>query len=76
MFTNNIYKRMEIKTMLKIFVAVDDSTLLLGTFVELVDREIVLKHKELLVNTVIGVLRNKFEYMRRRAVPQVHFPLP
>ena len=50
MFTNNIYKRMKIKTMLKIFVAVDDCTLLLGTFVELVEREIVLKHKDLETN--------------------------
>ena len=33
--------------------------LLLGTYVELVDRESVLKQKELLVNTVIGVLQTK-----------------
>ena len=50
--------------------------LLLGTFDQLVDRETVLKQKELLVNTVIGVLKNKSEYARRRAVPQVHIPLP
>ena len=50
--------------------------LLLGTFVQLVDRETILKQKELLVNTVIGVLKNKSEYARRRAVPQVHIPLP
>ena len=43
---------------------------------ELVDMEIVLKQKDLLVNTVIGVLRNKSEYARRRAVPQVQIPLP
>ena len=30
-----------------------ECTLLLGTYVELVDREVVLKQKELLVNTVI-----------------------
>ena len=53
-----------------------ECTLTLETFVELVDREIILKHKELLVNSVIGVLRNKFEYTRRRAVPKVHFSLP
>ena len=58
----------EVKTMLKIFVAVDDCTLLLGTFFELVEREI--------VNTVIDVLKNKPEYRRRRAVPQVHLPPP
>ena len=50
--------------------------LLIGTFVELVDREAVIKQRELLVDTVIGVLKNKTEYMRRRAVPQVHLPLP
>ena len=45
--------------------------LLLGTYVELVDREVVLKEKELLVNTLIGVLRTKTESTRTRAVPQV-----
>jgi hypothetical protein len=49
--------------------------LLLGAFVELVDQETVLKQKELLVNTVIGVLKNKSEYALRRAVPQVQLPL-
>ena len=53
-----------------------ECTLILGTFVELVDREIVLKNKDLLVNTVMGVLRNKLESMQRRAVPQVNLPLP
>ena len=50
--------------------------LLLGTFVELVERETVLKQKELIVNTVIGGLKHKSEYTRRRAVPQVQLPLP
>jgi hypothetical protein len=36
--------------------------LLLGTFVELVDKETVLKQKELLVNTVMGVIKIKSEY--------------
>ena len=53
-----------------------EAMLLIGTFVELVDREAVIKQRELLVDTVIGVLKNKTEYMRRRAVPQVHLPLP
>ena len=43
----------------------------MGTYVELVDREVVLKEKELLVNTLIGVLRTKTESTRTRAVPQV-----
>ena len=50
--------------------------LILGTFVELVDVETVHKQKDLLVDTVKGVLSNKLECMQRRAVPQVHLPLP
>ena len=51
--------------------------LILGTYVELVDKEVVLKQKkELLVNTVLGVLKAKSEYTRRRAVPQTLLPLP
>ena len=46
------------------------------TDVELVDKEVVLKQKELLVNTVIGVLKTKTEYMHWRAVPQTLIPLP
>ena len=53
----------------------DECTLLLGTYVELVDREVVLKDKELLVNTLIGVLKTKTESARNRAVPQVQFDL-
>ena len=49
--------------------------LLLGTYVELVDREAVLKEKELLVDTLVGVLRTKTESARARAVPQVHIDL-
>ena len=53
-----------------------ECTLLLGTYLELVDCEVVLKQKELLVNTVIGVLTTKAEYVRRRAVPQVQILPP
>ena len=49
--------------------------LLLGTYVELVDRESVLKQKELLVNTVIGVLQTKTVSARSRAVPQAQIGL-
>ena len=48
----------------------------MGTYVELVDREVVLMQKELLVNTVIGVLKTKTESARRRTVPQADIPLP
>ena len=53
----------------------DECTLLLGTYVELVDRESVLKQKELLVNTVIGVLQTKTVSAMSRAVPQARIAL-
>ena len=49
---------------------------ILGIYVELVDTETVVKQKELLVNTVKGVLQSKSECVLRRAVPQVQLPLP
>ena len=49
----------------------NECTLLLGTYVELVDREAVVKQKELLVNTVIGVLQTRSV----SAVPQVEIDL-
>ena len=48
---------------------------LLGTYLELVDREVVSKQKELLVDTVLGVLKSRNVYVRRRAVPQVQISL-
>ena len=42
----------------------------------MVDKEVMMKQKELLVNTVKGVLSTKAEYVRRRAVPQVQILLP
>jgi hypothetical protein len=53
----------------------NECTLLLGTYVELVDREAVLKEKELLLNTVIGVLQTKIVSARSRAVPQARIAL-
>jgi hypothetical protein len=50
--------------------------LIIGTYVELVDREVVLKQKELMVNTLIGVLQAKTVSARSRAVPQAHIALP
>ena len=38
-----------------------ECTLILGTFVELGNREIVLKRKVLLVNKVVRILKNKLE---------------
>ena len=51
-------------------------TLLLGTYLELADQEVVLKQKVLLVNRVIGVLKAKTEIAWRRAVPQAQITLP
>ena len=45
---------------------------LLGTYIELVDTEAVSKQKELLVDTLLGVLKTKAQYARSRAVPQFH----
>ena len=42
---------------------------------ELVDRDVMCKQKELLVGSLKGVLRAKLEYLSNRAVPDVHFPL-
>ena len=46
-----------------------ECTFLLGTFPELVDREVICKQKELLVNTVRVVLRARLEHNTNRAVP-------
>ena len=42
----------------------------------MVEKEVIMKQKELLVNTVIGVLTTKAEYVRRSAVPQVQILPP
>ena len=47
---------------------------LLSTYKELVDKEAVGKHKELMLGTLRGVLRAKVEHLRSRAVPDIHFP--
>ena len=44
---------------------------LFGTFLELVDKEVISKQKELLVNTLRGVLRPRLESNTNRAVPPV-----
>ena len=44
-------------------------------YLEMVEKEVIMKQKELLVNTVIGVLTTKAEYVRRRAVPRVQIHL-
>ena len=46
----------------------------LCTFMELVDREVAGKQKELLVGTLRGVLRAKVEQLANRAVPDINFP--
>ena len=46
---------------------------LLCTFMELADREVVSKQKELMVGTVRGVLRAKVEQISSRAAPDINF---
>ena len=47
---------------------------LLSTYMDLVDREVTGKQKELMVGTVRGVLRAKVEQLTSRAAPQINFP--
>ena len=42
---------------------------ILGAFPEMVDREVISKQKEVLLDTLLGVLKSRMMYMRR-AVPQ------
>ena len=51
-----------------------ECSFLLGTFLELVHREVMVKGKELLVNTLKGVLRARLTQNRSRAVPDVLLP--
>ena len=51
-----------------------EAAFLLCTFMELVDREVAGKQKELMVGTVRGVLRAKVEQLASRAAPQINFP--
>ena len=48
---------------------------LLGNLIELVDREAMYKQNELLVDTLVGVLKSKMVYIRSRALPQVEIVL-
>ena len=44
---------------------------ILGTFLELVDNEVISKQKELFQDTLVGVLKSRIVCVRNRAVPQV-----
>ena len=44
---------------------------LLGNYMQLVDKEVVAKQKELLVDTLRGVLEAKLETVKTRAVPKL-----
>ena len=48
---------------------------LLGNYIQLVDKEVVAKQKELLVDTLRGVLEAKLETVKTRAVPQLFINL-
>ena len=47
---------------------------LIGTYMELVEKEAVIKQKELLVGTTKGVLKAKVGQMASRAAPEIIFP--
>ena len=49
----------------------EECIFLLGNYVELVNSEVIAKQKELLLNSLLGVLQAKTEYAGRRAVPQI-----
>ena len=49
----------------------DECMFILGNYIELVAREVIAKRKELLLNTMLGVLLAKIESVRTKAVPQV-----
>ena len=51
-----------------------ECSFLLGTFLEQVHKEVMLKEKELLVNTLKGVLRSRLTQNRSKAVPDVLLP--
>ena len=57
-----------------LFLDENEVTVILGTHMELVDREVIDKQKELLVDTVRAVLGAKIEYiaMASRSVPENH----
>ena len=46
----------------------------MGTYLEQVHREVLLKDKELLVNNMKGVLSSRLSENRNRAVPDVFIP--
>ena len=48
---------------------------ILGNYIELVDSEAVSKQKELLPDTLVGVIKSRLVLMRSRAVPQVQIVL-
>ena len=48
---------------------------LLGNFVQLVDSEVMSQQKELLVDTLVGVLKSRIVHVRSRAIPQVQIVL-
>ena len=48
---------------------------LLGTYMELIDTEAMSKQKELLLDTLVGVIKSRMVYITSRAVPQVQIAL-
>ena len=55
-------------------IRVAEVVFLIGTYMELVEKEAVIKQKELLVGTTKGVLKAKVGQMASRAAPEIIFP--
>ena len=48
---------------------------ILGNYIELVDKDVVNKQKELQVDSMQGVLEAKIQFVKARAVPQLYLNL-
>ena len=48
---------------------------LLGNFIQMVDKDVINKQKELRVDSMLGVIEAKLQFVKCRAVPQLHINL-
>ena len=48
---------------------------LLGNFIQMVDKEVINKQKELRVDSMLGVIEAKLQFVKSKAVPQLYINL-
>ena len=48
---------------------------LLGNFIEMVDKDVINKQKELRVESMLGVIEAKLQFVKSKAVPQLYINL-